>query len=128
MISVLSPNGDVQCVSFFTKSMFLFILKHCVKCLRCRLFTTFYSESRTFFVYTSNNEPCDDIWSGISSSSFDKTCGCCKSFSRHEEILTLFKYSKFSIKVINRFNYILTNDKHRSMVKMNECLNVSSTN
>ena len=124
----LSQQGDDQFVTSLTKRLFLFNIKHRIQCLRCRLITTFYSESRTYFVYPSNNKTISDILCESFTSSMDKTCICCKDISKHEEILTLEHPPEILVLVISRFEFTLTNDKNRSMIEVNEDLTVSSTN
>ena len=48
-LSLIIP-GDDQFIHSLTKRLFLFNLKHTVQCLKCRLITTSYSESRNHFI------------------------------------------------------------------------------
>ena len=122
----LSISGDEQFVNSLTKRLFLFNLRHVVKCLKCRLITTSYSESRFYIVYPSNGKHINDLVSESLTSSFDKICVCCNCSSEHEEVLHFEQPPEILVLVISRFGNNSSNDKNRDCILIGKELILSS--
>ena len=118
--------GDDQFVNSLAKRLFLFTVKHRTQCLKCRLLTTSYSESRTHFIYPSNNKSIDYLLNQSFVSILEKTCRCCGSISRHEEVLTIDQPPEILILVLSRFDDVGSDDKNRDTIEVNDSLTVSS--
>ena len=121
-----SDAEDDQFIHSLTKRLFLFNLKHHVQCLKCRLISVSYSESRSYILYPSNNCSIEEILEKSVHSIFDKTCRCCDTITKHEELLTFEHPPEILVFIISRFNSNMVNDKNRDGVKVSEVINVSS--
>ena len=129
--SLLSlPNSsmaeDDQFICSLTKRLFLFNLKRHLQCLKCRLISVSYSESRTYILYPSNNCSVEDILSRSTHSFFDKTCRCCDSDTRHEEILSFEHPPEILVFIISRFNSHIVDDKNRDSINVSDKIIVAS--
>ena len=85
-----------------------------------------FSESRSYILYPSNNCSVEEILEKSVHSIFDKTCRCCDTITKHEELLTFEHPPEILVFIISRFNSNMVNDKNRDGVKVSEVINVSS--
>ena len=124
------PNADTveddQFICSLTKRLFLFNLKHHIQCLKCRLISLSYSESRTYILYPSNGCSIEDILSESTHSFFDKTCLCCDSITKHEEILSFEHPPEILVFIISRFNNNTVDNKNRDNIYVSDTVTVSS--
>ena len=121
----LNTPEDEQLVHSLSKRLFLFNLKHKLQCLKCRLITTSNSESRTYFVYPSNNKSISQIFHDSLNASIEKSCGCCNRMSKHEEVISFEQPPEILVFVISRFGNH-SSDKNRDCIEVSKELNVSS--
>ena len=128
LLSDLNTSGpeDEQFIHSLTKRLFLFNLKHHLQCLKCRLISISYSESRSFFVYPSNNCSIEDLLKNNVKTTLDKTCRCCKTITKHDEILTFEHPPEFLVLVISRFDNNSSIDKNRDKIEVCEDITVTS--
>ena len=121
-----SMQDDDQFIHSLTKRLFLFNLKHNLQCLKCRLITISYSESRSQILYPSNDCSVEYILEKSVHTFFDKTCRCCSSITRHEETITFEHPPEIFVFVISRFNSNMINDKNRDRIEVSDNILVSS--
>ena len=126
-LSLIIP-GDDQFIHSLTKRLFLFNLKHTVQCLKCRLITTSYSESRNHFIYPSNNKSVSHLLLESFNSSFEKICTCCDYNFKHEEVLHFEQPPEILILVLSRFDNHVPDIKNRDCIEVDRELTVSSVN
>ena len=128
LLSDLNTSGpeDEQFIHSLTKRLFLFNLKHHLQCLKCRLISISYSESRSFFVYPFNNCSIEDILKNNVKTTLDKTCRCCMTITKHDEILTFEHPPEFLVLVISRFDNNSGIDKNRDKIEVCEDITVTS--
>ena len=121
----LNTPEEEQLVHSLSKRLFLFNLKHKLQCLKCRLITTSNSESRTYFVYPSNNKSISQMFHDSLNASIEKSCGCCNRMSKHEEVISFEQPPEILVFVISRFGNH-SSDKNRDCIEVSKELNVSS--
>ena len=123
----VSAFGDDQFVFSLTKRLFLFTLRHSMKCLICRLNTTFYTESKTHFVYPEPDCSIMDLLEFCVKSDSMKMCSCCKTNTNHEVLTRIEHPPDILVLVVNRFSSGVVGNKNRDRILVNDELMISNT-
>ena len=123
-----SPGGfgDDQFVYSLSKRLFLFNLKHISKCQICRLITTKYSESQTYFLYPDSESSIETLIISSTKSNQINLCNSCSRNTNHEISTHIHHCPEILVFVINRFNTAIVGDKNRTSILVDEQLNISN--
>ena len=117
---------DDQFVYSLTKRLFLFNFKHSMKCLRCRLITSFYSESKTHFLYPRPNCSIKDILDSGMNSTQTKWCSCCDLDTDHDVHTKIEHPPEILVLIINRVSDSGIGDKNRDRLFVNDKLVITN--
>ena len=121
----LNNSGDDQFVNSLTKRLFMFTIKHSTQCVNCRLMTSSYSESRSHFLFPSEDTSIKIMFESSRKSNFRKQCGCCNSNTNHEELINFEQPPEILVLIINRFDTNLAS-KNKNKILIDNKLNISS--
>ena len=117
---------DDQFVYSLTKRLFLFNFKHSMKCLRCRLITSSYSESKTHFLYPRPNCSIKDLFDSGLNYTQTKWCSCCDIDTDHDVHTKIEHPPEILVLIINRVSDGGIGDKNRDRLFVNDKLVITN--
>ena len=118
--------NDDQFVISLPKRLFFFNLKHSKKCLKCRLITSFYSDSKTYFIYPRPDCSITDLLESSIKSFQTKLCTCCEADTDHEVYTRIEHPPEILVLVINRFNAGVIGEKNMDRLVIDDRLVLSN--
>ena len=123
-----SPDGfgDDQFVYSLSKRLFLFNLKQISHCLVCRLITTSYKNSQTYFLYPESDCNIKTLLETSANTSQISSCNSCSRNTEHEVLTHIHHSPEILVLVISRFNTALVGNKNRSQVLIDDTLRISN--
>ena len=123
-----SPDGfgDDQFVYSLSKRLFLFNLKQISQCLVCRLITTSYKNSQTYFLYPESDCNIKTLLETSANTSQISSCNSCSKNTEHEVLTHIHHSPEILVLVISRFNTALAGNKNRSQVLTDDTLRISN--
>ena len=123
-----SPDGfgDDQFVYSLSKRLFLFNLKQTSQCLVCRLKTTSYKDSQTYFLYPESDCNIKTLLETAANTFQTSSCSSCSKNTEHEISTHIHHSPEILVLVISRFNTAIVGNKNRSQVFIDETLKISN--
>ena len=106
--SILGPDGDLDDEDFVTsvtKSMFSYVLKRTLTCLKCSKISEFFIPSSDLHIYPSNLKSIQYLVRDSLHGSLLKGCNCSDGNSNHLEISEFEALPKILCIVVNRYNF-----------------------
>ena len=126
--SILGPDGDLDDEDFvtsMTKSVFSYIIKKTLTCLKCSKISEFFIPSSDLHIYPSNLKSVQYLVLDSLQGSLLKGCNCSVGNSNHLEILEFEEHPKILCIVVNRYNFNSRANKNSSFIIIENKLEIN---